>query len=348
MMNNKKYQEDIEKTIDIIGDFSKIKNKSILILGATGTIGSFITNLLIVRNIKYHDNIKIYIGSRSQKSLSETFKEYMEYDFLIPIVEDITKEVTFNIKVDYIIHSASSSYPKAMTQTPVEIMLSNFIGINNLLNYCKNNLNTRLIYISSGEVYGKYEEQTPIKEDYQGFIDNLNPRSCYPVSKRAAETLCISYSKEYQVDVSIVRPSHIYSPYYLKEDNKVHIAFINDVLNNNNIKFKKGEKVYRTYTYIADVVSGIFFVLFKGISGEAYNISSDDSNVTIEQMAKYISELAKKDIEYIEQKEEEKSNNNPMTYAILDNSKLKLLGWHSIYNFHEGIKRTMEIRKDMI
>lgn len=348
MINVIEYIEDLEKTISVVSDYSKLKNKSILILGATGTIGKFLVNVLMLRNIKYKDNIKIYAGSKNEESITKNFSDYLKYDYFIPFPKDVTKSFTIDEKIDYIIHAASNSYPEAMNNTPVDIMLSNFIGTNNLLEYCKNNLNTKMIYISSGEVYGNYDKDEPIKEDYQGYIDILNPRNCYPVSKRASETLCISYFKQYNTNVTIVRPSHVYSPDYIKEDNKVHIYFMNQVLNKENITFKKGGQVLRTYSYIADVISGILTVMLKGEAGTSYNIASDNSDISLENMANYIAKIQNMKVEYIDMPKIDIQKNNQMTYAILDNNKLKSLGWYSIYDIYEGLNRTMTIRKKMI
>ena len=64
---------------------------------------------------------------------------------------------------------------------------------------------------SSGEVYGEGDGRV-FTEEYSGYVDCASPRSCYPSSKRAAETLCISYGVEYNVDVVIARPCHVYGP----------------------------------------------------------------------------------------------------------------------------------------
>lgn len=344
MINNEEYLNLLDDVFKVIDDFSLLKNKKILIIGSTGTIGSFLVDTLMRRNQKYNENITIYAGSRTLENIERRYKEYLNNDLFIPYPFDITKDINIDINLDYIVHAGSDSYPKAFKETPVEIMQSNFIGTNNLLNYCKNN-STRLLYISSGEVYGDYQEQTPIKEDYQGYVDNLKSRSCYPMSKRASETLCISYKEEYNTDVVIARLSHVYSPYYKENDNKIHIKFIESALNNQDIIFKKGVKHIRSYTFIVDAITGLLKVLLSGQSGEAYNISNENSVISLEEMATVIAKITNTKIIYEKLTDEEKNISNPMNYAVLDNKKLKELNWFGIYNFIDGISKVISIRK---
>jgi len=344
MINNQEYLNLLEDVFKVVKDFSKLKNKRILIVGSTGTIGSFLVDTLMRRNELYQENIKIYAGSRNLKNIEKRFKEYLNNELFIPCPCDITKDINLDIELDYIIHLGSDSYPKAFTETPVEVMQSNFIGTNNLLKYCQDK-KTRFMYISSGEVYGEYKDSEPLKETYQGYVDILNPRNCYPVSKRASETLCISYKKEYNTDTVIARLSHIYSPFYKENDNKVHIKFIESALNKQDIIFKKGFKQIRSYTFITDAITGILQILINGESGEVYNISNENSITDLEEMAKIIAEITGINIIYEEMSETEKKNSNQMSYAVLDNTKLKELNWKGLYNLKEGLSKIISIRK---
>lgn len=83
-------------------------------------------------------------------------------------------------------------------------------------------------------MYGINDAQFLSERDY-GYIDIINPRSCYPSAKRTAETLTICYSKEYEANVVIARPSHTYGPYFTEEDNRVYAQFIRNVMNHEDI-----------------------------------------------------------------------------------------------------------------
>ena len=180
-------------------------------------------------------------------------------------------------------------------------MTSNFLGIKNLLDYAKENKVERVLYVSSGEVYGKTEEE--LTEEASGYVDMLNPRSCYPISKRASETLCISYMKEYDVDVVIARPCHIFGKPGEK-DNRVFAQFIRNIENNEDIVLKSEGKDIRSYCYINDCVKALFKILLEGKKGEAYNISSEA--ISIKELAEIVAKIGNKKVVCEIPKEEEK------------------------------------------
>ena len=109
-------------------------------------------------------------------------------------------------------------------------MISNFDGMLNLLEYTKEYEISRILYISSSEVYGNKQSVGIYQEDDYGYIDLLNPRACYPSAKRAAETLCSAYRAEYGIDFVIARPGHIYGPTMTENDTRASSQFAKDVI----------------------------------------------------------------------------------------------------------------------
>ena len=86
-----------------------------------------------------------------------------------------------------------------------------FIGV------LKEKKRKRLLYVSSGEIYGRSDDAKRIfEENFSGYLDITSTRSCYPLSKRMTENLCVSYAKEYGLETVIVRPCHIWSLYNIK------------------------------------------------------------------------------------------------------------------------------------
>ncbi|MTV59287.1 NAD-dependent epimerase/dehydratase family protein, partial [Streptococcus pneumoniae] len=75
-----------------------------------------------------------------------------------------------------------------------------------LLEYAKNAKVSNLVYFSSREVYGIITSNNPLDENYIGTVDHLSVRSSYASSKRATETLCVSFASEYGIKIMIVRP----------------------------------------------------------------------------------------------------------------------------------------------
>ena len=252
----------------------------------------------------------------------------------------------FDEKIDYFIHGASPASPDLFVKTPVDTMLSNIFGLKEILDKAVQ-CNARTLYISSSEVYGKIQTTEPIKENACGSIDILNSRSSYGQSKRAAETLCASYISQYNSDIVIVRPGHIYGPTANRTDNRVSSSFMYDAFDGKDLILKsKGEQL-RSYTYCLDCASAILYVLLKGENGQAYNISNPNSICSIADMAKAFAKYSGVNLRFELPAEEEKKAFNPMNNSSLDSTKLEALGWKPAFTKEEGFEHSIKILKEI-
>jgi len=225
-------------------------------------------------------------------------------------------------------------------------MLANFMGTYQLLDYARLHKVGRMLFVSSSEVYGQIQSGEPFKESDYGFVDILNPRACYPASKRAAETLCASYLSEYSIDTVIVRPGHIYGPTMTAEDSRAHAQFARNALRQEPIILKSLGNQLRSYCYMLDCVSGIFTALLKGKTGEAYNISNKNSIVTIKQFAQEHAAVGKVEIRNCVPEKHEASGYNLMENSALDATKLESLGWKGLYDIHSGVSATIQLLRE--
>ncbi len=334
------YYKCIKLTLEKF-NFENLRNKSVAITGANGLIGSAIIDVLNYLNASLNYNITIIAIVRS--NIRERF---MKYSNLKVVKQDITNKIMLNDEVDYIIHAASNAHPIAYSMDPVGTMFGNFIGMKNVLEFAYTHNVKRIEYISSGEVYGQGEKDIiSFNENYSGNINSTNPRSCYPISKLAAETLCVSYSKQYNLETVITRPCHIYGPTQTESDSRVSAQFIRNILNNEDIVMKsKGEQV-RSYCFVLDCVTAILTVLLKGENSNAYNIANKDSVISIKDMAKVIASKKNKKVILELPTEVEKNGYTTITRAVLDTTKLEKLGWNAIWSFDKGIEETLKIMK---
>ena len=345
------YVKDLEDTARSIKYWDELKNTSVLVAGASGLIGSYIVDVLLTVNRLFDTNIMILALGRSQNRLEKRF-EGIKTDQLVYVEHDIQKPFESDLKVDYIIHAASNAYPAAFENDPVGTMMSNMTGTFQLLEYARKCASKKFLFVSSGEIYGQYDGvSTAYDENYCGYIDFLQPRSCYPSSKRAAETLCCSYHKQYGIDVVIVRPCHVYGPNTTSSDNRATVQFIDNILNGSDIILKSAGNQLRSYCYIADCVSAIFTILFRGASGEAYNIANPDARVTIAQFAEIAAKQAKKKVVFITPDQKDLAERSPISRQVLDSNKLENLGWTGRFTVSKGIEHTLKIltqEKDLI
>ncbi len=347
MKYTKIYLDDLKKTKENIKNLESIKNSSILVTGSTGMIGSAIVDFLLFLNVFYDYNISIYAASRDTNKVIDRFSMWDNISQLNPIKYNIYDTISDEFNFDYIIHTASNSSPDLYINKPIDTINANFIGMLNILNYCKSHNVKKTIYISSSEIYGKNSTNLPLKEDDYGYVDILDVRSSYPSSKRLTETLCISFIKEYGLDVSIVRPGHIFGPTMSKSDNRVASYFARSVHNNTNIVLKSNGLQIRSYCYVLDCVSAILFILLNGENGQAYNIANNKTNMSIKDLAICFSNISNKEILYDLPTIEEQASFNKMTNSTLDATKLENLGWKAVFDINDSVYNTVFSIKDI-
>ena len=132
MYNNQIVQDDLKKIIEQNIKFEKLKNKNILITGATGMLASYYMYTLMYLNDKLGYNIKIYALVRNETKLQD-MTNYQERKDIIPVVQDVCEDINIDEKIDYIIHMASSANPATITTNPVGIINANVLGTINVL-----------------------------------------------------------------------------------------------------------------------------------------------------------------------------------------------------------------------
>lgn len=336
------YLSDLIKVSEKIPQIHKLTNCRIMITGAGGMICSAIVDVLMSLNNSAKTNIKIYAAARNEGKINERFSRYIGNKYFNYLKYDALLPIESNIDFDYIIHGASNAAPNMYFEQPVETMLANMIGTNNILKYSLDHKVKRILYISSSEVYGKKENNLPYDEGDYGFVDILNPRACYPSSKRAAETLCRAYEKEYGLNAVIVRPGHIYGPTMTESDNRASSQFPKDIAGGNNIVMKSSGNQLRSYCYVLDCASAILTALLNGNTGEAYNISNVDSIATIRQLAECFAKSGGKKLVFENPTDKELSSYNLMENSCLASSKLEMLGWEGLFDLQSGVERTLE------
>ena len=310
-----------------------IKSGIILVTGATGLIGSCIIDVLLAANSMYNADYKIYALGRDRNKIVSRFGNKV-----VPIVQNIVDKLPINVEYDYIIHAASNADPRTYAIQPVETVLTNVIGNNNIFEYCRYHKKTRVILTSSFEVYGKIENHDIYKEEDCGILDFQILRNGYPESKRCAEILLHSYVEEYNIDAVIARLSSIYGPTMQVNDSKAHAQFIRNALHGDNIVLKSKGLPRRTYCYVTDAASAILYVLFNGKTGEVYNIANEKSIASIAEVAQTIAGIVGTSVVFDFPDEIESKGFSKPQNCILDNSKLRKLGWHAEYILENGMR----------
>ncbi len=332
------YFDDIRKVAELQLPWEKLDNSNILVAGATGLIGSCCVDVLMARP---HRNYHVYAMGRNQRRMGRLFGKYQSDETFHAIIGDITEPLSIPQPIHYIVHAASGAAPSDFSSHPVEVIKANINGVINLMEYGLQHHMKRFLYVSSGEVYGEGDERI-ISEEYSGYVDCLNPRSCYPSSKRTSETLCISYASEYNADVVIARPCHIYGPNFTESDNRVYAQFIRNILKGENLIMKSSGEQIRSWCYVVDCISALLYILLKGVSGEAYNIADPNSVLSIRQLAEMLAKIGNTKVIMEVPSEIEKRGYNPVSRSVFSVDKLEKLGWKVSETMNEKMRKTVE------
>ena len=343
LYDSKTYIDDLDFLIRNLPWIEAFEGKTIFITGATGLIGSAIADILLRYNETYNGRIKICLAGRSEERAVHRFSRYIYEDYCTFIEYNATRKNELPNDIDYIIHAASNAYPLIIQQNPVETMQDNFCGLMELLEYSTQYTVRNIVYVSSSEIYGRKDNNDPYQEKEYGYIDILDPRSSYSISKRAAETLCACYVKEYGTGVSIVRPGHIYGPTASRLDNRVSSMFAYNAVDGTSIIMKSDGAQIRSYCYMLDCASAILYVLLKGKQGEAYNISNDSSILSIRELAEELAKIGEVELKFELPSELEKNAFNPMVNSSLNSEKLCSLGWKGWFDYKLGLEHTVKI-----
>lgn len=339
-MYNELYLKEIKECSKKL-DLEFLQNKTLFLSGATGLIISFLIDcVLINKNI----NVKLVALVRNTNKAKERFKYFVDDSRLEFVSSSILEKIDYKNKLDYVIHAASLTDPLNYSLHPIEVMNTNYIGCNNLLELASKN-NAKFLLLSSCEVYGK-NDNLNIKENDYGYIDILDTRSCYNESKKASETLCACYHKEKNVDVVIARLSRIYGPSMKLEDTKALSQFINKNLNNEDIVLKStGEQLFN-YTYVFDTVKALLVLLKEKNKHLSYNVNSDEL-IKLRDIANYIASLNNKKVIFDLPNEIEKAGFSKCTNSALDATLFT-----NEFNFQfetklfDGLKKTIAILKN--
>ena len=338
---NQVLKEDLEQIIEEKISWEKLKNKTVLITGASGMVGSYMLYVLLMLNDKYHYGIKVLAMLRNEKKLPE---EVRERDDVAIICHDVTKVFQYDGEIHYIIHAASPASPLIMQNHPVETIAANTIGTFNTLSLAKEKSSEGYLFISSREIYGQPDEgQEFFYEDTYGFVDQLNPRSCYSEGKKAAETMCVSFHAEYGLNTKIARLAHTYGPGMSIYDGRVQADFLKNVFQNEDIVLKSEGTAVRTYTYIADAIAGLYRILLDS-EEIVYNIGNEDGKVSIRELAEILVNIyPERGLKLVfDIPEGGTKGTAPYTLGILNSRKLRALGWTPRYSIREGFKRTLK------
>ena len=348
MISNYDYGKCMKHCVSEIYNNIEFHEGVFLISGATGLIGSIMVDSLLGMNDIYATAYKVIAISKSREHAVDRLGIYFGRTDFQFISCDVNEQIPDVGQIDYIVHAASNTHPLAYSSDPVGTIKTNIIGTNNLLDYAKTHMQKRFVFLSSVEIYGENRGKTEkFSETDCGYLDCNQVRSGYPESKRAGESLCRAYESKYGMDVVIPRLCRVYGPSMRQDDSKALAQFIKRAVNDEDIILKSKGEQYYSYIHVIDAVKAIFYIIDKGKSGEAYNVSSELSDMKLADLADKLAEISGMKVIFEKPDESESQGYSKATKAVLDNAKLKALGWKETYDIDSGLRMTVQILKNL-
>ena len=350
LYDNNLYLDDINGVAGLALPWDKLQDKSLMLSGATGLIGSFLGDVILEKNERDNLNCTVYALGRNEEKARKRFSKYADSSFFVFIPYDVKKAFSKDDLgvVDYVLHLASNTHAMQYATDPIGTITTNIIGLQNMLDFAVAHRAARFAFASSNEIYGENRGDVEFfDEKYCGYLDSNTMRAGYPESKRCGEALCQAYKAQKDLDVVIPRLTRSYGPTMLMSDTKAISQFIKKGITGEDIVLKSAGTQFYSYQYVADSVSGLLTILLCGESGEAYNIAEAHSDIMLKDLAGIISNLNGKQVVFEIPDAVEALGYSTATKARLDGSKLASLGWAPRYTIQSGIERTIKILREV-
>ena len=307
----------------------------ILLTGAAGFLGSHISKKLIDSD---HEVIALDDLSTGSIKNIEQLANHPRYTF---IKHDV--RIPYQAKVDAILNFACPASPVNYQKDPVRTIETNFLGMINLL-HLANETDAKIIQASTSEIYGD-PTQSPQNESYWGNVNPIGIRSCYDEGKRAAETLCFDYRRQFNLDTRVIRIFNTYGPNMAIGDGRVVSNFIVQALRNEPINIYGDGKQTRSFCYVSDLVEGIYKLLQLDKNPDTPINLGNPNEFTILELAKVVIEITNSKSEIV---------NNPLPQddpkqRCPDISLAKsILDWKPTIELREGIEKTAAYFKQIV
>ena len=321
----------------------------IFITGSSGFIGFHVAKKFLDKGIKVHgfDSMNNYYDVGLKKSRLNILRKYNKFSFTKGNIENqkILNNSILKFKPSIIIHLAAQAGVRYSIENPDAYLNSNVLGTFNIIKIANKIKVKHLIIGSSSSVYGankKFPFQETDKTDLQV--------SFYAATKKSSESLAHSYSSLWKLPITMLRFFTVYGPW--GRPDMAYFKFTKKILKGQKIDIYNKGKMYRDYTYIDDIVDGIYRLLNKTPSLSSKKKFKNDSLSPVAPFRILNIGNTKKIylLDFVNTLEKELNkkvikNYMPMqkgdVYSTLSNSSLlkRITGYNPKTNYRTGIKK---------
>jgi dTDP-glucose 4,6-dehydratase len=309
--------------------------KTVIVTGGLGFIGS---NLIKILNKKKYFVINIDKATYAAnfKNIPINIKNYKFYkqdinnkNFLKKILKTYKPSIIFNL--------AAETHVDRSIENPNNFINTNILGVFNILEALREHKqNTKLVHVSTDEVYGDIINKRSSKEE-----DRYNPSSPYAASKAGSDLLILSYVRTFKTPAIITNCCNNFGPGQFPE--KLIPTIINNIIKNKNIPIYGNGTNSREWIYVDDHAEGLIAVSKEGLVGHQYNIGSgirlnnlDIVNKILLLFKKITKQNTQSKIVFVKDRP-----GHDMCYSLNSEKIKKNLNWKTKHNINDALSKTI-------
>lgn len=317
-------------------NYNLFKDKTFFITGAKGFLASATIRFLLYLNDKYNLGLFIYATTRNPNKIPDYIKEGQPIKY---IAYDTYEAYGHERHIDYLIHTATPTSRLEFINHPLETFDIIVDGTKRVLNFAKANNVTSSLYLSSVEIYGSPKTDKLVEEKDYFALDPNELRNCYPLGKKAAEYLCNTYFKQFNLPVNIVRPSSVQGLFQPYTEDRIFNQILRCLVEKKDFVFKTKGETAKTLIYTMDAVVGMLAILTSGKYGETYNLTDNRTFFMMKDIVQMIFSHFNPELKVIFDLEDDSKTGYiaPLSYN-LSVEKLESLGWNpqtDLYKIYE-------------
>lgn len=336
------FQQDVRAIAQTDLPWETLRGQNILVTGASGMIPMYIVGALLAANEEYKLDLHLSGMVRNLNKAKARLGNALSRDDFTLIGADVIDPQSFDRPYTTVFHGASPARPSLHKSSPVTTLKANTLGTMNLLDAQVAAGGGAFVLLSSSEVYGSVSGDRLIAEDAVGELQHFAPRASYSEGKRIAETALAAYGEEFDIKPLSVRFGHIYGPGMSLDDGRVQADFLADVVNGRDVKMMSAGAATRTYTYVADAVTGLFTAYLYG-NEAVYNVADPGGNISIRELAQvFASARPELGLELNFVNESDIGAFSPVTSLGLASDRVEALGWVPATDLATGVSRTIQ------
>ncbi len=309
--------------------------KRILVTGGAGFIGSHLCEYLLKEGNDVICLDNYFTGNKDNivHLLDNPYFELIRHDITLPYL----------VEVDQIYNLACPASPIHYQYNPIKTVKTSVMGMINMLGLAKR-VDATILQASTSEVYGDPHIH-PQQEDYWGNVNPIGDRACYDEGKRVAETLCMSYNKQNDVDIKIIRIFNTYGPRMHPNDGRVVSNFIVQALKNRDITIYGDGSQTRSFQYVDDLISGMTKMMNSPKSFIGPVNIGNPNEFTIKQLAETVIKLTGASSKLIYKT---LPSDDPMQRKPVITLAQEKLNWKPSIELEEGLLKTIEYFRGVI